>query len=54
MDYWETQKGNRMVEILDENIVPCKNDLSSELKVLASFGIIVIIIIIVFMIKKFI
>jgi hypothetical protein len=54
VDYWETQKGNRMVEILDENIVPCKNDLSSELKVLASFGIIVIIIIIVFMIKKFI
>ena len=27
VDYWETSKGNRLVEILDENIVPCRDDL---------------------------
>ncbi len=51
VNYLETPKGNRLVEILDENIVPCKNDLSGELRILALFGIIVFIIICVFTIK---
>ena len=51
VNYWETPKGNRLAEILDENIVPCKRDLSGELRILALFGIIVIIIICVFIIK---
>ena len=43
VNYWETPKGrNRLVEILDENIVPCKDDLSGDLRLLASFGILVI------------
>lgn len=54
VSYWKTPKGNRMVEILDENIVPCSSDLSGELRTLALFGIIVVIFICVFMIKKFI
>lgn len=46
VNYWETPKGrNRLVEILDENIVPCKDDLSGDLRLLASFGILVIIVI---------
>lgn len=54
VNYWETPKGNRLVEILDENIVSCKSDLSGELRILALFGIIVIIIICVFIIKRLI
>lgn len=54
VNYWETPKGNRLVEILDENIVPCESDLSGELTTLALFCIIVMIVICVFMIKKFI
>lgn len=53
VNYWETPKGNRLVEILDENIVPCRSDLSGELRTLALFGIIVVVVICVFMIKKF-
>ena len=41
-------KNCRLAEILDENIIPCKSDLSGELRMLAVFGIIVIIIICVF------
>lgn len=53
MNYWETPKGrNRLVEILDENIVPCKDDLSGDLRLLASFGILVIIVICIFMVKN--
>ena len=49
VNYWETPKGrNRLVEILDENIVPCKDDLSGDLRLLASFGILVIIVICIF------
>lgn len=52
VNYWETPKGrNRLVEILDENIVPCKDDLSGDLRLLASFGILVIIVICIFCIK---
>lgn len=52
MNYWETPKGrNRLVEILDENIVPCKDDLSGDLRLLASFGILVIIVICIFNVK---
>ena len=43
---------NRLVEILDENIVPCKDDLSGDLRLLASFGILVIIVICIFMVKN--
>ena len=32
VDYWETPKGNKMVEILGEDIVPCKNDMTKELR----------------------
>ena len=52
VNYLETPKGNRLVEILDENIVPCKDDLSGELRILASFGILVIIVICIFMVKN--
>lgn len=57
VNYWETPKGrNRLVEILDENIVPCKDDLSGDLsgdlRLLASFGILVIIVICIFMVKN--
>lgn len=52
MNYWETPKGNRMVEILDENIVPCKSDLAGELRILALFGIMVIVVICIFIIKN--
>lgn len=52
VDYWETPKGNRMVEILDESIIPCKEDLNGELSFLAIFAILVIVVIIVFVIKK--
>ena len=54
VNYWETPKGNRLVEILDEDIVPCKSDLSGELRILALFGIIIVIIVCVFIIKKLI
>lgn len=54
VDYMVSPKGNRLVEILDENIVPCRDDLSGELKTLALFGIIVVIIICVFIVKNFI
>ena len=54
VNYWETPKGNRMVEILDENTVPCKNDLSGELRILALFGIMIVIVICVFVIKRLI
>lgn len=55
VNYWETPKGrNRLVEILDENIVPCKDDLSGDLRLLASFGILVIIVICIFTYKKLI
>ena len=30
VNYWETPKGNRLVEILDENIVPCSKDMKGE------------------------
>lgn len=53
VDYWETPKGNRMVEILDESIIPCKNDLVGELRVLAMFGILALLVIIIFIIKSF-
>lgn len=52
VNYLETPKGNRLVEILNENIVPCKDDLSGELRILASFGILVIIVICIFMVKN--
>ena len=52
VDYWETPKGNRLVEIIGEDIIPCKDDLSGELRVLAGFGILVLVIIAIFMIKN--
>ena len=38
--------------ILDENIVPCKSDLAGELRILALFGIMVIVVICIFIIKN--
>ena len=52
VNYWETPKGNRTGEILDENIVPCKSDLAGELRILALFGIMVIVVICIFIIKN--
>ena len=52
VNYWETPKGNRMVEIIGEDIIPCKDDMAGELRVLAGFGILVLVVIIIFMVKK--
>lgn len=51
VDYWETKKGNKMVNILNENIIACKDDMGSELRMLAGFGVIIILVILFFVIK---
>lgn len=51
VDYMISNKGVQSVEIINEDIVPCKSDLSGELRILAVFGIIVIIVICIFIIK---
>jgi hypothetical protein len=52
VDYWETPKGNKLVEIVEENMIPCEKDLAGELRTLIGFAIIVVIVIIGFMIQK--
>ena len=53
VDYWESPSGrNRMVEIIGEDIIPCKDDMAGELRMLAGFGILVLAVIIIFMVKK--
>ena len=53
VNYWETPKGrNRVVEFSDDNFGPSQYDLSCELSFWASFGILVIIVICIFMVKN--
>lgn len=54
VDYIVSAKGVASVEIINEDIILCQDDLGGELKVLAGFGILVILVIIIFMIKKYI
>ena len=51
VDYWETKKGNKMVNILNENIIACKDDMGGELKFLLGFAITIILVILFFVIK---
>ena len=52
VDYMISTKGVQSVEIINEDIVPCKSDLAGELRILALFGIMVIVVICVFIIKN--
>ena len=52
VDYIVLSKGVSSVEILNEDIILCKDDMAEELRVLAGFGILVLVVIIIFMVKK--
>lgn len=44
VNYWATPKGNQLVEIIDEGMIPCGKDLAGELRFLAGFAIIIVIV----------
>ena len=52
VDYIVSSKGVSSVEILNEDIILCKDDMGGELRVLAGFGVLVLIIIAISMIKN--
>ena len=52
VDYIVSSKGVESVEIINEDIILCKDDLGGELRMLAGFGILVLVVIIIFMVKK--
>lgn len=54
VDYVVSSKGVSSVEIINEDIILCKDDMGGELKFLLGFAIAVLIVIAIFMIKKFI
>ena len=54
VDYIVSPKGIESVEIVGENIVLCRDDTKGELRVLVGFAIIVFVVVIVLMVKKFI
>lgn len=51
VDFCESSKGYQYVEIIDENIIACKDDLKGEMTFLACFGIAVLFVIIYYAIK---
>lgn len=54
VDYIVSSKGVESVEIINEDIILCKDDLGGELRVLVGFGIIVLLVVIILIIKKFV
>lgn len=54
VDYMVSPKGIKSVEIIGEDIVLCRNDTKGELRFLSIFGILVVVVIIVLMIKKYV
>ena len=54
VDYIVWSKGVSSVEILNEDIILCEDDMGGELRMLAGFAIAVVLVIIIFIIKKFI
>ena len=52
VDYIVSPKGIESVEIVGENIVLCRDDTKGESRILAGFGILVLAVIIIFMVKK--
>ena len=52
VDYIVSSKGVSSVEIINEDIILCRDDLGGELRVLVGFGILVLAVIIIFMVKK--
>ncbi|MCR5144629.1 MAG: hypothetical protein K6B67_04905 [Lachnospiraceae bacterium] len=45
--YWERQDGSKAVEILDDRIIACKDDMGGELRLLIGFVILVVVVIVV-------
>ena len=52
VDYIVSPKGIESVKIVGENIVLCRDDTKGESRILVGFGILVLAVIIIFMVKK--
>lgn len=51
VDYIMSSKGVESVEIINEDIILCKDDLGGELRVLVGFAITIVLVILFFVIK---
>ena len=53
VDYIVSSKGVSSVEIINEDIILCEDDMGGELRILAGFAITVVLVILFFVIKNF-